>query len=398
MSIYNERRRRQAERKKQILKRAEERRKTKVKLVIIITAAVIVLACAAYFFITRYVKYTGYSTLNRIEMMNADENTAVYTYRDGFLKCAGDGVVYFDKSGVIWSESFSMSRPICSVCGDYIAVVDMKGTEVNIFGPSGLINKIMLSSVATDIEVSKYGTVAVLTSDGTANYIELKDKDGKEIINAKTVFSSSGYPTDIALSPDGSRLVAAFVGINGGELRSKVVFYDFSDEKNKSNNFITGEFDQYDSTVITTVKYMNPDKAVAVGDNAFTIYSDGGHPQIVYEETEIPWQIQTLLLSEKYIGFIAEEENTEEAYKIKVYGPGGKEIMDMGCDYSYNYADFAGESVMLYSDYDCDIINFAGTHKFSYSFDKKIETMKSSGGTSLLAYLSENETEIIRLK
>ena len=73
-------------------------------------------------------------------------------------------------------------------------------------------------------------------------------------------------------------------------------------------------------------------------------------------------------------------------------------MLEQACDISYDYADFAGESVVLYSDYDCDIINFAGTHKFSYSFDKKIEALKSSGGTSTFAYLTENETEIIKLK
>lgn len=399
MSVYDRRGQRQIyERQRQIEKNAERRRKSKIKIVLITTVAVLALACAGYFGITQYVKFTGYTVKGTIEMMNADENTTVYAYKEGFLKCAGDGLTYFDKDGIIWNETFSMSQPLCAVCGEYIAVVDMKGTEVSLFAASGFVNKFSLTSVATDIEVSKYGTVAVLTSDGNSNYVELRDKEGQELINAKTVFSASGYITDIALSQDGSRMAAAFVSVNGAEINSKVVFYNFADESGKDNNFITGEFDQYASSIVTTVKFMNGEKAAAIADNAFTIYSASGKPQIVYEEKDLSWQVQTLILNNRYIGFIAEDDNVESAYKIKVYSLSGRTLLEQECDYSYDYADFAGESVVLYSDYNCDIINFAGTHKFSYSFDKKIEALKSSGGVSEFAYLSENETEIIRLK
>ncbi len=274
----------------------------------------------------------------------------------------------------------------------------MKGTEVSLFGASGFVNKFSLTSVATDIEVSKYGTVAVLTSDGNSNYVEIRDKDGQELINAKTVFASSGYITDIALSKDGNRMAAAFVSVDGTDVNSKVVFYDFADESGKDKNFITGEFDQYTSSIVTTVKYMSGDKVAAVADNAFTIYSASGTPKIVYEESELTREVQTLILNERYIGFIFEDENIESAYGIKVYNLSGKTMLEQECDISYDYADFAGDSVVLYSDYNCDIINFAGTHKFAYSFNKKIEALKSSGRTSEFAYLSENETEIIRLK
>ena len=398
MSVYDGRRRRQLEeRQNEIARDAERRRKRKTRAVIIITVVVLVLACAAYFGVTRYVKYTGYTTLTKIDMTNTDENTTVYAYKDGFLKCAGDGLTYFNNEGVVWSETFTMSQPICSVCGDYAAVVDMKGTEVDVFGASGLVNKISLTNVATDVEVAETGTVAVLTSDDNASCFQLLDIEGNELIKAKLVFSASGYITDIALSSDGTRMAASFVSVNGGSLSSKVVIYDFTNGS-ADENFVTAEFSDYSSTLLTTVKFMSGDKVAAVGDNAFTIFSTSGTPQIVYEEKDLSWQVQTLILNDRYIGFIAEKENAEEAYDIKVYNTSGKVMLEQACDISYDYADFAGESVVLYSDYDCDIINFAGTHKFSYSFDKKIETLKSSGGTSTFAYLTENETEIIKLK
>lgn len=374
--------------------------KRRMKKIRIISGAVIlaVLIFAAVFLIKRYVRFSGYNVTANVEMTNVDEHTQVYRYHGGFVKCAGDGVTYFDKGGINWSESFAMADPLCDVCGDYIAVVDMKSTEVYLYGTHGFIKKISLTRVATDIEVSKYGSIAVATNEGEANYIEIKDKDGKEIVNVKTVFSSTGYLSDISMTSDGSRLAASYISVTDSNIRSKVIFYDFSRNEKQGEDPVVGEFDHYDDTVLTGVEYVNDNRLVAVGDNAFTIYSASGNPGIAYEEREIPWQIQSFFMSDKYIGFIVENTEDENAYAIKAYNMGGKMVCDERFDFAYNHVAFAGSNIVLNTEYDCDVINFAGTHKFAGTFDNRIYYLMPYDDGVNFILLNSGHTQFIKLR
>lgn len=49
------------------------------------------------------------------------------------------------------------------------------------------------------------------------------------MIQIKTNMGGNGYPLDISLSGDGTQLIASYVLIQNGELKNRVVFYDFSE-------------------------------------------------------------------------------------------------------------------------------------------------------------------------
>lgn len=385
-------------RREQIRQTAEYRKRVKILRITMSILAVIILTAVAIFLIDRYVKLNQYSIVSSIEMTNLDENSDVYKYHNGYVKCAGDGITYFDHGGIIWNEILSMADPLFDVCGEYIAASDMKSTEVYVYGPSGFIDKFSLNRVVIDVEVSEFGTVAVATNEGDSNYIELKDKAGSDIATVKTVFSSTGYLTDIALSPDGSKLAAAYILVADGNIESKVVFYDFSKKINQGENVTIGEFTQYKSTLITSLHYMDGDRVAAVGDNAFTIYSVAGDPMIIYEDLAYPWQINSLFFNNRYIGFVVENQEGEDAYAVKAYNLNGKLVCDQSFDFAYNHVSFAGNAVLLYSNYDCDVYNFAGTHKFSYSFDNRIFTMESAGDNINYILMTQGQTQFIRLR
>ena len=386
------------ERKEQIRQTAEYRRRAKIRRIIIGIAILIILVAAGIFLVNRYAELRQYTITSSISMTNIDERSEIYKYHDGYIKCAGDGITYFDRNSILWSESLSMADPQCDISGEFIAVADMKSTEVYVYGPSGFIDKFSLTRVATDVEVSKYGSIAVATNEGDANYIELKDRTGNDLATVKTVFSSTGYLADISLSPDGSKLAASYIQVVDGNIESKVVIYDFSKNSNQGENVVIGEFNQYKSTLVTTVEFMDGNRLAAVGDNAFTIYNVNGSPSIIYEDLEIPWQINSLFFDSGHIGFIVENTEGEDAYAIKVYDLSGKLVCDKSFDFAYNHVSFAGNAVLLYSDYDCDVFNFAGTHKFSYSFDNRIFTMASCGDSIDYILLSQGQTQFIRLR
>ena len=349
------------------------------------------------FLVIHFQKFKGYKVSSSLEITNSDEHTSYYPYLNGYIKVAGDGITYFDKNKALWSENFEMAQPMVDVCEGYIAVADMKTTDVYIFDESGYLNRITIPKSIIDVEVSKQGVIAVATDEKESNYIELLNKEGKELITAKSIFSSSGYLMDITLSNDGSKLVAAFSGAGEGVMTSKVVFYDFSKD-NAGDDMIVGGFNQYESTIITNVQFMEGNKVCAICESGFSIYDFSSKPKLVYENLEVPWQIQSLFFSDKQIGFIVLDDEIENNYCIKVFNLHGKLIANKGFDFAYNSAAFAGKNVLLYSAKDCEIYSFAGVKRFSYSFEDRIAYMLPCGNTKDYIYAKADSTQFIKLK
>ncbi|MBR3004148.1 MAG: hypothetical protein IKH67_03650 [Lachnospiraceae bacterium] len=377
---------------------AEKRRRKKKRIILISAAVFIVLFTAGAILFQHFRTYTGYRVRETLEIANADENTIYKEFGRGYVKCGGDGITYFDKNGaVVWNESFEMSAPIIDVCGNYIAVADMKKNDIYIYDRSGYVNRITIGRSITDVEISEMGMAACATGESNANYIQLIDKDGNELITARSVFSASGYLMDITMSKDGTRLAAAFCFINSGAVRSKVVFYDFSRE-GTGDECIVGTFDQYENTVVTNVEFMGDKKVCAVGNDTLTFYNFSGEPSIIHEEKDETWQIQSLMLSDRYVGMVMEDTAGEYNYLLKAYNSSGREVMNVGVDYGYSHAILAGRNIMLYTNTNCHMYSFAGVHRMDYTFDDHIEVIASCGNGRDFILGTQTGTQLIRLK
>ena len=373
------------------------RRRRKQRLLIIISAIVVVLLVAGAWVYFRFRTFDKVKVTSSLELANSDEQTTITPHNNGFMRCSCEGVTFFDRKGIIWAESFTMAQPITASCGTFFAVADMKGKDVYLYDGSGLCGRITMGHVITDIEVSEQGVVAAATSEGDANYIEVVDRDGRELVTAKSVFASSGYLTDIALSNDGSKLVALYAYVSEGTLESKAVFYDF-DGSNGGEDMVVGGFNQYQGTILTTAKFMSGGKVCVIGDNAYTIYDYRDKPTILAEELNLDVQIQYLFFDEKHIGLIVEDEMSESSYVLKVLNLQGKEILNKGFDFAFNKATFTGYGVAIYSAADLDIISFAGVQKCSIAMDERIVAICSCGNERDLVYGSAVDTEFIKLR
>ena len=372
------------------------RRKKRRLLIGIIIAAVVILTAGAWAYF-RFRTFDQVKVTSSLELANSDEQTTITSYNKGFMRCSCEGVTYFDKKGIIWAESFAMTQPITASCDTYFAVADMKGKDVYLYNSSGLCSRITMNHVITDIEVSEQGVVAAATSEGDSNFIEIVDRDGNELVTAKSVFASSGYLTDIALSSDGSKLVALYAYVSEGTLESKAVFYDF-DGENNGEDMVVGGFNQYQGTILTTAKFMSGGKVCVIGDNAYTIYDFRGKPSIVAEELDLGVQIQQLFFDDSHIGLIVEDEMSESSYVLKVLNLQGREILNKGFDFAFRKATFTKRGVAIYSAADLEIFSFAGVQKCSIALDERIVAICSCGNERDLVYGSVLDTEFIKLK
>ncbi|MBR3244269.1 MAG: hypothetical protein IKN57_01365 [Parasporobacterium sp.] len=370
-----------------------KKRKRRITITIILASLITLLLVAGAWFYFYMRTFSSYAVLETLDISNSDERTVFLREKRGYIKCASDGVTFFDRKGILWAETYEMAQPLVDVCSPYFVVADLKGSDIYVYDESGLVNRMSVSHPILDVEISDQGVVAAATNDGTSNYIEILDKDGNELLTAKSVFNTSGYLMDISMSPDGSSLAAAFIYVSEGTLESKVVFYDFAGEGE-----ISGGFNQYKDTVVTNVEFMNPTTVCAVGDNAITIYKVKPAPTIVYEDLNLKWEIQSAFFDENRLGLVVEDETSDFGNVIKVYNPSGKLIMDQGTDFAWNHASFAGDNVLLYSADDCELYSFYGRLRFAGTFDDRIEYLLPCETSRDFIYATASKTQFIRIK
>ena len=382
-----------ASRVKRSHKYSVKKKKRRATILVITGIVIALILIVGIWFFFHFRKFNSYSVISSLDISNTDERTTYADAEKGFIKCSGDGITFFDKKGIIWAETFEMTQPVMDTCGSYVAVADLKGVDVYLYDESGLVNRLAVAHPILSLEVSEQGVVAAATSDEKSNYIEVYDKEGNELITAKSIFSSSGYLMDIALSKDGGRLVASFLYVSEGTLESKVVFYDFN-----GGEQIVGGFNQYHDTAVTNVEFLDNNTVCAVGDKALSIYKFVKTPELIFENLDETFETQSLFFGNGRIGLITVDENGGDSYTFKVFNDRGKLIAEQGFDFPYSKAGFAGNNIILYSSNDCEMYSFSGVKKFEYAFDDRIEALLSCGNDREFVYASPNATEFIRIE
>ena len=380
--------------KKKQSKRARKKRNRRIRRLIFVILIILIIAAAAGY--DRFWSYDSYSVTSTLSISNSSDYLEYSEFKSGYVKITESGITYFAKNGIIWSEAYSMTQPIYDICRGYIAVADVKQNEVYLFDKEGLVNKVSTQYSIIDVEVSSAGVIAAATDDDDANYIELYDKAGSELLTARSIFSSSGYLTDITLSSDGTKLAAAFINVDLLDIVSRVAFYDFSEGTSDSDVLVAG-FNQYTDTVLTNVEFLSGDRVVAIGDNAVTIYDFSSAPEIIYEDLDLTWTIQSVFFSDRYFGVIINDDAEVYNYAYQVFSRTGKMVAEGGFDFSYTNVLLYGRNIMITSSNACRIYNFAGVEKFSCAFEENIEAMYPSGYMSLI-YATTSETSFIRMK
>ena len=199
----------------------EKLRKHRFSKIIIVFVAVGIVAAAAvlgylYFSMKEYHSYEVLSSVER-----TDTSTAKYeVYGKYVIKYSTDGITCVDKkNNVIWNESYEMRNPIIDICGDYIAVADKEANTVYTFNQSGKQGQIDTLKPVIKVEISGTGVVAVMLEDSSASYIRLYSKEGNDISEIKAVFTD-GYPLDIGLSEDGTKIGVSYLIVSSGFVKT----------------------------------------------------------------------------------------------------------------------------------------------------------------------------------
>lgn len=347
------------------VKKIKKHRAT-IKILIAAAVLIIILGILIYnIYMSRKV-YADYSVSSKVELSDIT-NSNFYKFGNYVIKYSSDGLICMDGTNQVWNMAFEMKEPIIDICGDYGAIAETNSNIIYIFGTKGQVGQVTTFHPISKLQVAGQGVVAAATEDNTACYLELADKDGNVLASGQTVLSGEGYPLDLALSEDGTKLVVSYFIISENEAQTKVVFYNYSEVGKSEVDRVQGGFN-YNGTVIPKVEFVDNDTVVAFGDDIISIYSMKQKPSKI-ADIDIDEEIKSILYSDKYIGAVVKREVGDKPYEIKVYDLLGNNKLNYDFNMNYTNIDFDKDSILMYNDTTCKVVSLAGVLKFDYTFE-----------------------------
>ena len=371
----------------------EKARKKRWKKTALIAAVVVALAVGVYLLINLQT-YTSARALDTYTVSGAS-GSAYEQFADGVLKYSWDGISYLNQHGEeMWNQPYQMKNPVVDVNGSSAAVADKGGNAVLVFNEEGVRGETQTNLPIERVRVSEQGIVSVILTDENEARVLCYDAAGNLLVENKTSMNGTGYPLDVALSPDGETMQVLYLYTEAGAVKSRVIYYNFGESGEEKTDHLVAQM-EYEDTVMASGFFMDENISVAVGDNRLTIYRGGNVPEET-ENIEIKKQIKSVFHNEKYIGMVLKNEG-KEGYELRLYNTRGQVAMSENFTGDYSHVKLCGSQVIMYDGKNCSIFTRGGIHKFDGEMNSNILEIFPVPGVNKYIVMNENGLEVVRL-
>ena len=339
--------------------------------------------------------YTSYVILSSIARQQYDSSVCL-SYGNGFLSYSGDGISYTDAKGnAVWNQAYEMQEPMVRVAGSKVAVADYNGHIIYSISQDGNYIEIDTNLPIREIAVSESGMVAAVLEDTGITWIYLYSSMGETIAYIRTTMQNSGYPSALALSPDGTLLAVSYLTVDNGTAKSSVAFYNFSSVgQNYVDNFVSGS--DYADAVIPFLAFLNNDTSFAVADNRLVIYGGGQRPKSV-ADVLLNEEIQSIFYNESHIGLVFLDTTGNGKYRLDVYNTSGLVETALYFDMDYKDIIFRKDNIIIYNETQCLLANMNGVERFNGDFQTPYLLFAPIRGNRYLA-VSQESIDIIEMR
>lgn len=382
-----------------------DRKKSSLKLISFVLLFMLTLIFIIFLYLGFY-KYKSYTIISQRDL-STGSFIAYKKFGKDIIKYSKDGLVYLDEKGKeLWLESYDMKAPSISISKNYFVIADIKGNKIYIFSKNEKLSEIDTALPITKVTISDTGIVAGILEDANASYISFYDYSGKALnISIKSKISGDGYPTDLAISPSGKQLMVSYQYIDSGNLRGRVVFYDFSEVGKSVANRIVGGFDEeFSDSLIARLKYMNQTYSFAIADTGLYFFSSKNllSPELIKKYTfseNNTGEISSIAYNDKYIVVVYKNINSNKKYRFEIYEDNGKKICSKDIDYEYKFCDIEKKEIYFYTfDSRLIIYNINGNLKLNTNIDIDIKSLKKVDLLNSYTIFTETAIQNIKLK
>lgn len=357
--------------------------------------AVLVVFSAIIYVYNQNKVFSDYRVVSEIERKDA-QDTKYMPYGNYIVQFNSDGISCLDKNNKqIWNQTFEMKSPQVDICETYVAVCDEEGNRAYILDKSGLKGEVATQLPIKKIQVANQGVIAVLMKDGDVNRINYYDKEGDLLTENKSPVEKSGFPIDIALSNDGMKLAVSYMFLTNGTVQSKLAFYNFDSVGENEIDHLVSATD-YDGSVIPQVDFVNANTAVVFGSNFFGVYQGTQKPVSVFEK-KLENEVKSVFYSEKYMGLVFEDSDTDYPYRLEIYNMKGSLITTIKLEMIYDRLQFNDNMIFVENGSKCAIYSVKGKLKYKGDLEEEIVAMIPMSDRKLTAVL-ENKKQVISFR
>lgn len=342
--------------------------------IMICIASVVVAVGIFVLLINGYINkhYSSYEVVNETERQ--DNNTEKYLCPDGrLIKYSKDGISEIDVSGrTIWTGSYEMSNPSVTTCGDYVLVADIGGKDAYIFDGENTGTELSVDYEIKQADVSRQGLVALLLEDTSSDVINIYnpyDVSSKLLVEIPTNVDD-GYPVCMAISPDGTSVVASYICVTSGIVESRVAFYNFSEVGQNSDCLVGAK--NYEDALVTDIRFLSEDQVCLFADTGFYIWKDLKQPKQVLKK-KIKSQIRSIFYNSKYIGLVLETGEEKEPYQMEIYNQKGSRVTAFRFACEYENIELVDNEILFYSAKQCGIFRLNGVLRFCKTIEDGVD-------------------------
>ena len=314
---------------------------------------------------------------------------------DGILRYTRDGASVTDGTLTeVWNISYNFSNPIADTCGHYTVLSDKEATTLYIVAGDGDYTKITTEYSIEKCVVASQGVTAVWMDDGEQDYITVYDADGNILCDLKTLTNVSGFPVDMAISEDGTKLVTDFVDFEDETMVSEITFYNFDEVGENYQDKLVGQY-LYKETLCADVRFLGNDTVVVFGTDGFRLFQMEEIP-VVTAEVAVAETISLVACSEDYVGLLVESEK-DSGSMVRIYNTEGVLKEEREISGSYSHFQIENDCLLIYNDTQLNVYRIDGNTKIETELDKSADYIREADEQSRFLIEGEAYAEIIRL-
>lgn len=341
--------------------------------------------------------YDDYEVRNAIDR-HSSNTTRYEMFEDNLLEYSNDGATCVGKNKeIIWNQSFEMVSPEVQICEDYLVVYDAAGTKIYILTERGLEKSLEMTSPIQTVCIANQGTIAVLMKENQESQVKLFDKKGNELANGKFYGDKAGFPIDIALSHDGTKLAVDMVDVAQGKVSTTISFYNFGSVGQSEIDNNVGTY-MFEGVLIPEIDYVSKSRMIAVGTGKILVF-DGAQKPELSKEIKIKEEVKSFFYNAKHIGIVYDNVEAENLWHIRVMDMRGDTVMENDTSLAYDSIEFlAGNEICVTNSTQCEIFTIHSIKKFSYEFDKELYKIFADGDGQNYTFIFRDTIEEVKLK
>lgn len=364
---------------------------------LLVVAVILLLAGVVYLQYRNHV-YTSYDTVS-MAVLDTSESAKHLQLGGNVLVYSSDGAHCLNKEGeILWDQSFEMQNIIVSTNGDAVAIADHNGHEIYVLNSMQKICEIKTPMPIRGISVSGNGRVAVILADTKITWVYIYETDGSLLYEVRTTMEQSGYPTSIALSPNGELMGVAFVYVDSGLVETRIAFYNFGAVGANMTDYKVNAY-TYKDAVVPHLRFLDGETVVAVADDRLIMYKGAQKPA---EQAQhfVADEILAVCQNNGHVGIVLRSDVLDMRYKLEVYNQKAEKEGSYYLNMDFEEIVFAEDYFVAYNRKQCHIQTYGGLIKYDGDFLGAVELMyplgKGKGYRFVL--VSRTSVDTIQLK